>query len=58
MQGWVERALLDLQDLFGDLADSEGDAVAVDGAEGHNFQNEHVESALEQIRFLNGHSSS
>jgi hypothetical protein len=30
----------------------------VDRAEGHNFQNEHVESALEQVGFLDRHRAS
>ena len=52
MECGVKGALLDVEDRFGDLADALGDAVAVDGAEGDDFEDEHVEGALEEVGFF------
>ena len=49
MQRWVERALLDLEHLFGDLANAVGDAVAMDRAEGDDLEDEHIEGALQEV---------
>jgi hypothetical protein len=40
---------MDLEKIFGNLLEALGDGVAVAGAEGHDFQNQHVESAFEEI---------
>jgi hypothetical protein len=40
MEGRVERALADLQDVLGHLLDALGDAPAVHGPYGQRLQNE------------------
>src|SRR4051794_41428661 len=54
----IERALLHLEDIAGDLPDAQGDAVAVDRTEGDDLEDKHVERALEQIGlvFLRWHA--
>src|ERR1017187_2281296 len=49
MQRGVQRALLDRQDLAGDLSDSLGDGVAVNGSKVDHFQDQEIESALGKI---------
>jgi hypothetical protein len=51
MERGIERALLDLQDVAGHLLQALRDGVAVDRAEGDDFQDEDVERALEQVGF-------
>jgi hypothetical protein len=45
----IEGALADLEGIFGDLLDALDDGVPVDGTEGDDFQDEHVEGALKQL---------
>ena len=40
---------MDFEKVFGDLLEALGDGVAVAGAEVHDFQDQHVESAFEEI---------
>jgi hypothetical protein len=49
MQCGIEGALLDLQDLAGDLLDALGDGPAVLRLQGEGFEDEEVESALNEI---------
>jgi len=58
MEGWIERALLDLEDLLGDLANAVGDAIAMDRAEGDDLEDEHVEGALEEVGLVGWHVGS
>jgi len=45
----IERALIDLEDVVGDLADALGDGPAVERLEGDGFEDEEVESALDEV---------
>jgi hypothetical protein len=54
MEGGIERSLLDDEDFFRNLANALGDAVAVDGAESDDFEDEHVEGALQQVSAIDG----
>jgi len=49
MEGGVEGALLDLEDVLGDLLDALGDGPAVLGLESEGFEDEKVESALDEV---------
>ena len=49
MQGGVERALVDLQHVLGDLLDALGDRPAVQGVLLQRAQDEQVERAGQQI---------
>ncbi len=49
MQGGVERALLDLEDVVGIDFDGFGDGVAVRGAAQQSTKDEEVESALQEL---------
>src|SRR5215471_13289725 len=49
MEGRIERALLDLQHVAGDLLEPLGDGVAMDRSETHHFQDQQIERALQQI---------
>ena len=49
MEGGVEGALLDLEDFAGDLLDALGDSPTVLGLEGDGFEDEEVESALDEV---------
>src|SRR5262245_39759013 len=49
VQGWVQRSLLDLQRVAGDLLDTKQNPVAMQWAQRDSFENQHVESALQQI---------
>jgi hypothetical protein len=57
MERWIERALLDDENFFGDLAYPLRDAVAVDGTEGNDLEDEHVEGALQEVGFFGGSHS-
>ena len=46
MQGGIERALRDLHDVARDLLEALSDSVAVDGAQGDDFEDEEIERAL------------
>jgi hypothetical protein len=45
----VERALVDLEDVAGDLAEPERDPPAVHGLEGERLEDEHLERSLEEF---------
>src|ERR1051326_2685156 len=49
VQGRVKRSLRDLQRILRNLLNAEQDAVAMQRPERHGFQNQHVQSALEDI---------
>ena len=49
VEGGIEGALLDEEDIAGDLLDAFGDGPAVDGRYGDGFEDEQVESALDEI---------
>ena len=55
LEGGIKRAFFHRQHIVGESFDGLGDAVAVKGGAGEGFEDEHVESAGKQIRFL--HSS-
>lgn len=48
MQGGEERTRLNVEDAAGDLLDSAGDAQAVQLARSQGFQNEQIQSALQE----------
>jgi len=52
VEGWVERALLDEEDVAGGLLDAFGNGPAVDRLEGDGFEDEEVEGSLEEIVWL------
>jgi hypothetical protein len=50
MEGGIERALFDAQEIFGGALDVEHDAVTVEIADaGESFEDEEIEGALEVI---------
>jgi len=49
MQGGVERALLNTEDLAGHLLDALGDAPSVLWFQGEGAENEEIQSALGEI---------
>ena len=51
VQCGVERTLMDLEKILGDLLEALRDAVAVPRAERKNLQDEEVQSPLEELRF-------
>jgi hypothetical protein len=51
----AEGAGVDLEDAFTDLIDADGDAVAVHGFERESFEDEHVESSLDDGGGFIGH---
>jgi hypothetical protein len=55
MERGIERTLMDFEKVFGDLLEALGDGVAVAWAQCHDFQDQHVESAFEEIGFVLGH---
>jgi hypothetical protein len=50
IQGGVERALVDLQPVSGDLLDAQQNAVAVKRAQRDGFEDEEIERPLQQFR--------
>jgi hypothetical protein len=52
VKGGEQRPGLYLEGTFGDLFDAAGDAQAVQLGEGERFQDQHVESALEQVGLI------
>ncbi len=58
MQRRVQRALLHLQHFLGDLPDSLRNPVAVYRSELNNFQDQHIQRALQQVGFLDRHRAS
>ena len=57
MQGGIERALLHLEYILRYLTNALCDSVAVYGAEGNNLKDEHVERALQKVRFIDRHEA-
>jgi hypothetical protein len=55
IESGVQRALLNLEEIFGDLLDAQEDAVAMQRAKRDGFEDEHVQSALEKFELL-GHA--
>src|ERR1700733_4031523 len=49
MQRGIKRALIYLQDFFGDLADALGDSPSVGGLENNCFKYKKVQGALDEI---------
>jgi hypothetical protein len=49
MQGWIERAVLDLQDIFGATLDGMRDGMAVRWSQNERPEHEQIEGALEKI---------
>jgi hypothetical protein len=45
----IEGAVADLQDFAGDLLEAEADGEAVEGFEGEDFQEQEIESTLDEI---------
>ena len=54
VEGGVEGAFGGLDYAAGDLFEALGDGVAVDGAEGDDFEDEEIEGALGEVGFLGG----
>jgi hypothetical protein len=52
VKGGIQRALLDLKHILGKLMNSLPDAVAVHRSERQRLENQQIESALGEIRFL------
>jgi hypothetical protein len=48
----VEGALLDFETILGDLLDAQQNSIAVEGAQGDGFEDEHVEGALQQVEWF------
>jgi hypothetical protein len=46
----IERTVADLEDVAGDLREALADGPAVERFEGEDFEDEEVESALEEVR--------
>src|SRR5207249_127712 len=49
VERWIQRSLLDLQLLTGDLLCAKQNPVAMQRAERDGFEDQHVQSALQQI---------
>ncbi len=49
IQRRVERALLNLQTIFGNLLDAQQNAIAVQRTERNGLENEHVQRALQKV---------
>jgi hypothetical protein len=49
MERGVERALIHLQDVVRNPANALGDGPAVHGLEGNGFQDQEIESALNEV---------
>src|SRR5262249_9849253 len=57
IEGRVQRALAELEDVLRPLLDSFGDAPAVHGLELQRLEHEHVERALQEVASFLGHPS-
>src|SRR5450755_2787734 len=55
MQGRVKRTLLDLEDVARNLLQTLSDAVAVNRAEGGNFEDQEIERSLREVGFWRIH---
>ena len=51
MEGWVERALLDLQSFFRDLLNALRNCIAVDWPERNDAEDQQVQRTLGEIEF-------
>jgi len=51
MKSGIERALLDLEEILGDLLDALGDGVAVNRTQCDDLQDQHIECAAEKFGF-------
>ena len=52
-EDWIERALIDGEEIAADLLDAAGEAVAVEGAEDvESFEDHEGEGALEDVGFF------
>jgi hypothetical protein len=51
MESRVEGALLDAEDVFGNLLDMKSDAIAVHGRASEGLENQESEGALEKVVF-------
>jgi hypothetical protein len=51
MKGWIERPFFDAQDFVGNLLDPLRDAPTVHRSAGEGFQDQHVQSALNEGAF-------
>src|ERR1700728_472294 len=49
VERWVQRSLLDLQLLTGDLPYAKQNPVAMQRAQRHSFEDQHVEGTLQKI---------
>ena len=49
MKGWIEGANADAEDVGRNLFEAEADGPAVEGLEGEDFEQEHVEGALDEF---------
>jgi len=49
VEGGIESALIDLEDVVGDLADALRDSPAVKRLEGNGLQDKQIESALDEV---------
>ena len=56
VQRGVQRALLDLQNVFGDLLNTFRNGPAMLRLESNRFEDEQIESALRQIEFCGRHA--
>jgi hypothetical protein len=56
VQRGVQRTLLDLQNVFGDLLNTFRNGPAVLRLESNRFEDEQIQSALRQIEFLGGYA--
>lgn len=52
MECGIERTLLDLEHVGGNLTNALRDSIAVDGAECDDFEDEQIEGALQQVSFF------
>src|SRR5277367_74660 len=58
VQGRVERAVADLENVAGDLFQAKADGPAVHGLQGEDFQEKQIQSALNEVgRFAHALSS-
>src|SRR5919106_2041759 len=56
VQRGIERAFFDPEDVFGQLVDASGDAVAMVGPGAEAFEDEEVERALQKVDAADGHA--
>src|ERR1700674_4400481 len=49
VQGGIERAVADLENVAGDLLEADADGEAVERLESENFEEKKIESALDEV---------